>query len=70
MITVSVEVRTGPTRRTVRVSAPSILRALELAGSGSPGVEARVLFPIDADELFAESNDAPDANAPALAGAA
>ena len=71
MITVSVEVRTGPSRRTVKVSAPSIRRALELAGSGSTGVEARVLFPIDLDEFFAGPKDAPDLlPSPALAGAA
>ncbi len=70
MITVSVEVRTGCSTRTVKVSAPSIRRALELAGSGSPGTEVGVLFPIDLDEFFAGPNAAPDIDAPALAGAA
>ncbi len=60
MITVSVEVRTGPTKRTVKVSAPSIQRALELAGEGSPGGQAKILFPIDPDEFFAGPNDVPD----------
>ncbi len=70
-ITVSVEVRTSESTRTVRVSAPSIRRPLELAGSGPPGTEARVLFPIDPNELFAGPNDAPQIlHAPALAGAA
>ena len=70
MITVSVEVRTGPSTRTVKVSAPSIRRALELAGYGSLGVETRVLFPIDGDEFFAGPQGATDVPAPALAGAA
>ncbi len=50
---------------------PSIRRPLELAGSGPPGTEARVLFPIDPNEFFAGPNDAPQIlHAPALAGAA
>ncbi len=71
MITVSVEVRTGSSTRTVKVSAPSIRRALELAGGASPGVETRGLFPIDPDEFFAGPNkDAPDLAALAILGAA
>ena len=71
MITVSVEVRTGSSTRTVKVSAPSIRRALELARSRTRGMEARVLFPIDPDEFFAGPKDAPDLlPSPALAGAA
>ncbi|QIN81099.1 hypothetical protein GBA65_21945 (plasmid) [Rubrobacter marinus] len=71
MITVSVEVRTGRSTRTAKVSAPSIRRALELAGEGSPGTEVRVLFPIEPGEFFAGPNAArPDVDAPALAGAA
>ncbi len=70
MITVSVQVRTNESTRTLKVSARSIRRALKIAGSGSPGTQARVLFPIDPDEFFAGPKDAPDINAPALAGAA
>ena len=58
MITVSVEVRTNTSTRTVKVSAPAIRRALKLAVEGSPGTQARVLFPIDLDEFFAGPNEA------------
>lgn len=70
MITVSVEIRTSSSTRTVKVSAPSIRSALELAGSGSAGTETEVLFPIDPDEFFAGPKDGPDLPEPAIAGAA
>ncbi len=70
MITVSVEVRTNASTRTVKVSASSIRRALELACDGSPGTETEILFPIDPDECLAGPKDGPDPSAPAIAGAA
>ena len=71
MVTVSVEVRTGSSTRTVKVSAPSIRRALELAGEPSPGTRPRVLFPIDPDEFFAGPKDVPELLPnPAIAGTA
>lgn len=71
MITVSVEVRTGSSTRTVKVSAPSIRRALEVACDGSASAERRVLFPIDPDEFFAGPKDASELlPAPAIVGAA
>jgi hypothetical protein len=60
MITISVEIRTGCSTRTIKVNAPSVRRALELAAEGSPGAQAGVLFPIDPDEFFAGPKDVPD----------
>lgn len=53
MITVTVEQKHGATTRQVKVSAPSIKRALEVCGSHHPDIEVRVVFPIDAETLFA-----------------
>lgn len=53
MIRVAVEVREGAVTRRVRITAPSIERALEIAGAGKPGLEVRLLFPIDAEAFFA-----------------
>lgn len=66
MIRVTVEVREGATSRRLAITAPSIVRALELAQVGEPGRTARVLFPIDPDEFFVElteggTPDLPDA---------
>lgn len=36
----------------VSVTAGSIQHALRIAGRGRPGVEARVVFPIDPDSFF------------------
>ena len=52
MIRVAVEVREGAVTRRVRTTAPSIERALEIAGAGKPGLEVRLLFPIDAEAFF------------------
>ena len=52
MIRISVEVCEGATTRRVQISAPSIGRALELAGDGSPGRTVRLLFPIDPEAFF------------------
>ena len=49
MISIHVEKRCGVVTVRFRVTAPSIERALEIAGEG-----ARVVFPIDAEGFFAE----------------
>lgn len=50
---VNVEVREGAVTRLVRISAPSIERAMEMAGTGKPGRRVRLLFPIDPEAFFA-----------------
>jgi hypothetical protein len=52
MISVSVEIREGVFARRVRISAPSIKRAMNIAGGGKPGREVRLLFPIDPEAFF------------------
>jgi hypothetical protein len=54
MITLTVEKRYGTATARVRVRAASIERALRLAGEG-----ARVVFPIDAEQFFADQ-DSPE----------
>ena len=49
---VIVEVREGTVTRRVRIVAPSIERAMEMAGAGKPGRRARLLFPIDPEAFF------------------
>jgi hypothetical protein len=53
MIRVTVEIRKGALTNWVRVTAPSIERALEIAGDGMPGWQVRLLFPIDPEAFFA-----------------
>ncbi len=57
MITVTAEVTTGPTTRRLKVSAPTIERAIEIASSFASEARgdssARVLFPIDGETFFA-----------------
>ncbi len=53
MITVTVEQKQGAATRQMKVSAPSIERALQISGSGKPDTDVRVVFPIDAEEFFA-----------------
>lgn len=53
MITVTVEQKQGATTRRMKVSAPSIERALKISGSGHPDIEVRVVFPIDAETFLA-----------------
>jgi len=57
MITVTAELKTGPTTRRLKVSAPTIERAIEIASSfaSEAGADssARVLFPIDGETFFA-----------------
>ena len=52
MIRVAVEVREGAITRRVRITAPSIERAVEMAGAGKPGRRVRLLFPIDPEAFF------------------
>ncbi len=49
---VIVEVRKGTVTRRVRIVAPSIERAMEMAGAGKPGRRAHLLFPIDPEAFF------------------
>jgi hypothetical protein len=52
MICVTVEIREGAIRRQMRVTAPSITRALRIAGDGKPGHRVRLVFPIDPEAFF------------------
>jgi hypothetical protein len=52
MIQVTVEIREGALTYRVRVIAPSIERAVEIAGEGKPGRRVRLLFPIDPEVFF------------------
>lgn len=58
MIRVKIEQKQGSVSRTVSVIAPSIERALALAGEGRPGFSVRVLFPIDPEAYFASAGNA------------
>ena len=52
MVRVTVEVREGALTYRVRVSAPSIERALEIVGEEKPSRRVRLLFPIDPEVFF------------------
>jgi hypothetical protein len=52
MIHVTVEIREGALSYRVRVTAPSIERALEIAGKEKPGRRVRLVFPIDPEAYF------------------
>jgi hypothetical protein len=52
MIRVTVEIREGALTYKVRVTAPSIERALDIAGEGRPGRRVQLLFPIDPEAYF------------------
>ena len=52
MIRVSVEIREGVFTRRVRITAPSIELALEIAGEGKSGGGVRLLFPIEPEAFF------------------
>ena len=52
MICVSVESRECALTSRVRVTAPSIERALKIAGGGKPGRRVRLVFPIDPEDFF------------------
>jgi hypothetical protein len=55
VIRVSVEVCRGATRFRAEVWAKSIERALSLVMARYPGVEARVVFPIESEAFFVDS---------------
>jgi hypothetical protein len=52
MIRVTVEIREGALPHRTRVSAPSIERALKMAGGGKPGRRVRLVFPIEPGAFF------------------
>lgn len=52
MICVSIEIREGVLTYRVQITAPSIERALRVAGGGKPGRRVRLLFPIDPEAFF------------------
>ena len=52
MVRVTVEVREGALTYRVGVTAPSIERAVEIAGEGKPGRRVRLVFPIDPEVFF------------------
>ena len=52
MVRVTVEVREGALTYRVRIIAPSIERALEIAGAGKAGRRVRLHFPIDPEAFF------------------
>ena len=56
MIRVTVEIHDGALTNRVRVTAPSIERALKIAGDGTPGRQVRLLFPIDPEAFFVPEN--------------
>ncbi len=61
MIRVAVEIRERTVCRRVRITAPSIARALQIAGDGLPGRRVRIVFPIAPEAFF--SGDEPPAKA-------
>ena len=52
MIRVAVEIRENALAHRTRVTAPSIERALKIAGGGKPGRSVRLVFPIDPEAFF------------------
>ena len=52
MIRVIVKVREGAVTRRVRITAPSIERALGITSARMPGREVRLLFPVDPEAFF------------------
>jgi hypothetical protein len=52
MIRVTVEIREGALTHRTQVTAPSIERALKIAGGGKPGRRVRLVFPIEAETFF------------------
>jgi hypothetical protein len=52
MICVTAEIREGALTHRARVIAPSVERALKIAGGGKPGRRVRLLFPIDPEAFF------------------
>jgi len=58
MICVTVEIRDGALTHRAQLTAPSIERALRIAGDGTPGRGVRVLFPIDPEAFFVPGDHA------------
>ena len=52
MICVTVEVREDAVTRRMRIVAPSIERAMKMAGDEKRGRRVRLLFPIDPETFF------------------
>jgi hypothetical protein len=52
VIRVTVEIREGALAHRTRVFAPSIERALKIAGGGKPGRRVRLVFPIEPEAFF------------------
>jgi hypothetical protein len=52
MIRVTVEIREGALTHRAQVTAPSIERALDMAGGGKPARRARLVFPIEPEAFF------------------
>jgi hypothetical protein len=52
MVRVTVDVHDGALTYRVRVTAPSIERALKIVGEGKPARRVRLLFPIDPEVFF------------------
>jgi hypothetical protein len=52
MICVTVEICEGAVTHRARVTAPSIERALRIAGDGKSGRRVRLVFPIDPEVFF------------------
>ncbi len=52
MTCVIVKIREGALTHRAGVTAPSIERALEIAGEGKPGHMVRLVFPIDSEAFF------------------
>ena len=52
MISVTVEIREDALTHRTRVTAPSIERALKIAGGGEPGRRVHIVFPIKPEAFF------------------
>ena len=52
MMCVSVKIREEALTRQVRITAPSIERALKIAGAGKPSRRVGLVFPIDPEAFF------------------
>jgi hypothetical protein len=52
MIHVTVEIREGALTHRTRVTAPSIERALKIAGGGIPGRRVSLVLPIEPEAFF------------------
>jgi len=62
MTCVSVGIREGTLTHRARVTAPSIERALKIAGGGKSGRKVRLVFPIDPEAFLApEGSDQSEA---------